>query len=335
MTRVNRQVYFVKRPAEGLFDPKETFELRNGTIPELQDGDVLVRTVLLSLDPAMRTWMSGGDRSYTTLPENIIMRGSIVGIVVESKDANYAVGDRVIGGHGWQDYGVSKGNALIKIPANTSLEHSMSVLGGVGLTAYFGLIRIGNPVKGDTVVVSAAAGATGSITVQIAKILGCRVVAIAGGPDKCAWVKSLGADVCLDYKAKDFAEQLTAATPNEINVYFDNTGGSILDLCLSRLAMKGRVVLCGAIATYNEKEVVGPSKYLALLFKRARMEGFIVTDFLSEFDQGRQQLQTWLSEGKIKSTTTIVDGLENAPAGLLKLFTGDNTGKLMVKVSDE
>jgi hypothetical protein len=219
-------------------------------------------------------------------------------------------------------------------PEGTDPVAALGVFGGTGMTAYFGLLDLGESKPGQTVVVSGAAGATGSIAGQIARIKGCRVVGLAGGPAKCAWLTDeLGFDVAIDYKSQDVGAALDAACPNGINIYFDNVGGEILDLCLARIAMNARVVICGGISRYNAQgPIPGPRNYFNLVFRRARMEGFIVLDYAKRFPEASRQLQQWIDSGELKHRATIVEGFENLPKALIKLFQGENIGKMMVKV---
>lgn len=332
----NLQIRLAARP-EGL--PKTTdFETTHEGIPTPGDGQVLVRNIYLSLDPAMRGWMT--DRKSYVEPVGLgdVMRGLTVGEVVDSKADGFAAGDLVsTAAVGWQRFGVANAKELDKLPKGQPLPLFLGPLGMTGLTAYFGLLDIGEPKEGETVVVSAAAGAVGSVVGQIAKIKGCRVVGIAGGADKCAWIRDeLGFDAAVDYKAPDMAKALRDACPKGIDVYFDNVGGEILDAALALLNFKARIPLCGAISVYNATEPVpGPYNYLSILVNRARIEGFIVFDFRRRYAEALQELGQWVAEGKIQGRYDIVNGLENASTALLKLFDGSNTGKLIVQVGDE
>jgi len=300
-------------------------------------NEVLVKNLYISLDPAMRGWMNEG-RSYVE-PVKIgdVMRASAVGRVVASQNQNFKAGEHVFGLLGMQEYAISDGKGLNKIDPNLApLPVYLSALGITGLTAYFGLLEIGRPVAGETVVVSGAAGATGMVVGQIAKIKGCRAVGIAGGREKCDYVvRELGFDACIDYKAEKVLESLRQHCPKGINVYFDNVGGQILDAALACLAMRARVAICGAISQYNATSgIQGPANYLSLLVNRARMEGFLVFDFAARYAEGVRYLATWRAQGKLKSKEDIVEGLETFPETLLKLFSGENFGKLMIKVAD-
>ncbi|CAG8444468.1 385_t:CDS:10 [Ambispora gerdemannii] len=337
----NTQVLFVKRPI-GQFNPTETFKIVKTPVPtveSLKEGEFIVRNYWLSLDPAMRGWMSDSRRSYIRPVEiNEVMRGQTVGVVVASKSSKFRAGDKVQIMGGWQEFTVSNGKGAWKldVPPGAHLHDFLGIFGGTGMTAYFGLLDIGKPKAGETVVVSGAAGATGSLVGQIAKIKGTRVIGIAGSKEKCDWLeKELGFDVALNYRDADFSKKLAAATPKYIDVYFDNVGGDILDLCLKRIAQKGRIVVCGAISQYNEKNPQGPKNYTTLITQRARMEGFIVFDYGPRYPEAVRDIAKWLQEGKIKRREFVTEGLENAPEGLLRLFKGENTGKTLVKLVNE
>ena len=300
-------------------------------------GEVLVKSHYISLDPAMRGWMNEG-RSYIE-PVKIgeVMRAGAVGKVVASQSSDFKAGDHVFGVLGVQEYATVNGKALTKIDPNLApLPVYLGALGITGLTAYFGLLEVGKPAAGETVVVSGAAGATGMVVGQIAKIKGCRAVGIAGGRDKCDYVvRELGFDACIDYKTENVLESLRRHCPQGINVYFDNVGGTILDAALACLARLARVVICGAISQYNATSAVqGPANYLSLLVNSARMEGFIVFNYASRYAEGIRELATWRAQGKLKTREDIVEGFQTFPETLLKLFSGENFGKLMIKVGD-
>jgi NADPH-dependent curcumin reductase CurA len=307
-------------------------------IPELQEGELLVKVLYISLDPAMRGWMNEG-RSYIRPVEiGDVMRSLDAGRVVRSSNPNFEVGDHVVGPFGVQEYAVSDGNSVIKVdPSLVSLPVYLGALGMPGMTAYFGLLDVGRPKPGETVVVSGAAGAVGTVAGQIAKIKECRVVGIAGGPEKCDYiVKELGFDAAIDYKSEDVRASLKEQCPNGVDVYFDNVGGEILDMVLARLARQARIVICGAISQYNnEGPMRGPKNYMSLLVNRARMEGFVVFDYADRYFEAATEMAGWMVEGKLKSREDIVEGLENFPETLLKLFKGENIGKLVLKVADD
>jgi NADPH-dependent curcumin reductase len=335
---VNRQIILAKRPEGDIKD--SDFSYRESTVPTPAGDEVLVRNLILSLDPAMRGWMTDRKSYMPPVPLDGPMRGATISKVVASNDPDFQPGDLVRALGGWQDYAVvRKEDRLMKVPDGLPipLTTHLSVLGITGLTAYFGLLEVGLPKEGETVVVSTAAGAVGSIVAQIAKIKGCRVVGLTGSDDKCAWIKDeLGCDVAINYKSGNVEEALQAACPKGIDVYFDNVGGEILNACLGLINYEGRVVLCGAIAQYNAIEMPpGPSNYLNLLTRSARMEGFIVTKFLDRAMEAGMQLGQWLMEGKLKYREDIVDGLENAPNAIQRLFDGSNQGKLIVRIADE
>ena len=333
--RTNRQWLLARRP-KGLVSA-EDFRWVETPAPEPAEGEALVRTLYLSCDPTQRGWMAAD----TYLPAVKIgepMRSIGVGEVVASRDPALRPGQLVQGLFGWQDYALARAGtpgAATPVVPGVPVETAMSVLGLNGLTAYFGLLEIGRPKAGETVVVSAAAGATGSAAGQIARNLGCRVIGIAGGSEKCRRiVDALGFDAAIDYKAEDVRERLGALCPRGVDVYFDNVGGPILDAALANLAMRGRVVLCGGIASYSDPSgPSGPRSYLNLIVKRGRMEGFLVFDFAPRYPEAVARLAGWLREGKLKDEIDVVDGLENAPAALLRVFTGANRGKQLVRVA--
>ena len=303
-------------------------------------GEVLVKTLYLSLDPAMRGWMNEG-RSYIA-PVGIgeVMRAGGAGRVIASGNAGFAVGDHVTGVLGAQEYaliGADAAKGLTKVdPKLMPLPVYVGALGATGLTAYFGLLDVGQAKAGDTVVVSGAAGATGMVAGQIAKIKGCRAVGIAGGPEKCNYiVKELGFDAAIDYKKENVVEALRKHCPKGVDVYFDNVGGEILDAVLTQLARRARVVLCGAVSQYNTTTGIrGPSNYLSLVVNSARMEGFIVFNYLAKYGEAAREMAGWMMAGKLKSKEDIVEGFQTFPDTLLKLFRGENFGKLMIKVAD-
>jgi NADPH-dependent curcumin reductase len=333
MDAVNHQFRLAARP-DGMVGP-EHFDYVEEPLPELADGQVLIKTAYISLDPAMRGWMSEG-RSYIP-PVQIgeVMRAGTVGEVVESKGQKFAVGDHVTGWLGVQEYAVCDENAVFKVDAGEiPLTTYLGALGMPGLTAYFGLLDVGAPKEGETVVVSGAAGAVGSVVGQIAKIKGCRVVGIAGGPDKCAWiVDELGFDAAIDYKSEDVGDALRKHCPEGVDVYFDNVGGEILDAALARLARGARVVICGAISQYNKMtSMSGPSNYMSLLVNRARMEGFVVIDYMGRAPEAVGEMSGWIAEGKLVAREDVVEGFESFPHALQKLFRGENVGKLVLKV---
>ncbi|MGO4380874.1 NADP-dependent oxidoreductase [Pseudoduganella sp. RAF19] len=318
------------------------FERTTETVRELNDGEVLVKTLYLSLDPAMRGWMNDAKSYIRPVQIGEVMRAGGLGVVVASKSAKFAVGDHVSGGLGVQTYWLGAADdrsaALYKIePSLAPLPTWLNTLGMPGMTAYFGLLEVGQPRSGETVVVSGAAGAVGQTVGQVAKQLGCRVVGIAGGKDKCDMVvNELGFDACIDYKNGDVRAGLKEHCPNGVDVYFDNVGGDILDIVLTRINMKARIVICGAISQYNNTTPVkGPSNYLSLLVNRARMEGMVVFDYADRYPVAAAALGKWLKEGKIKSKEDVVRGIENFVPALNMLFEGKNFGKLILQVADQ
>ena len=333
---VNRQWLLARRPRGPI--QAEDFRLVESPVPEPGDGEALVRNLYLSCDPTQRGWMA----SDTYLPRvkiGDVMRSFAAGQVVASRHPALPVGRLVQGLFGWQDYVVTGPGAPaspVPIPPGVPVETALSALGLTGITAYFGLLEIGRPRAGETVVVSGAAGATGSIAAQIAKILGCRTVGIAGGAEKCRYLtEELGLDAAIDYKSEDLGRRLRRTCPGGIDVFFDNVGGEILDAALASLAMRGRVVLCGAISRYNDTELApGPRNYLNLLVQRGRMEGFIVLDHMDRAGEAVAELAGWLRDGKLKDRVDVQVGLENAPAALGRLFRGENQGKQLVRIAD-
>jgi NADPH-dependent curcumin reductase CurA len=335
MNATNRQFRLAARPVEL---PKESdWELREEPVAKPGEGEVLVKVRYISLDPAMRGWMREG-RSYIRPVEiGDVMRAIAAGEVVASNHETLEPGDHVVGLFGVQEYAVADGNSLQKVdPELAPLPMYLGTLGMPGLTAYFGLLDIGKPNEGETVVVSGAAGAVGSVVGQIAKLKGCRAVGTAGGPEKCRYVvDELGFDACIDYKAEDVEAGLREQCPDRIDVYFDNVGGPILDAALARLARHARVVICGAISQYNASGAMeGPSNYMSLLVNHATMTGFVVFDYADRYAEGTRELGEWVAAGKIKSREDIAEGFDSFPEALLRLFRGENTGKLVLKVGD-
>lgn len=328
------QVRLARRP-RGL-PTDDVWDVTVEDVPEPGDGELVLRTRFVSLDPAMRGWMNEG-RSYIP-PVGIgeVMRAGVVAEVVASRHPGFAEGVHVVATTGVQEYALSDGTGLQVVdPSRAPLPTYLGTLGMTGLTAYFGLLDVGRPEAGQTVVVSGAAGATGSVAGQIAKLKGCRVVGIAGGEDKCRTVvEELGFDACLDYKGGDLAAGLRREAPDRVDVFFDNVGGEVLDAVLPRLGRGARVVLCGAISQYNaDGGMRGPANYMSLLVNRARMEGFVVFDYADRYGEALREMAGWLAEGTLVSQETVVQGGVRAfPETLLKLFRGENTGKLVLAV---
>ena len=343
MTLTNHQIRLAARPVG---NPKRSdWNFTEEPVGSPGPGGVLVKVLQLSLDPAMRGWMNEGKSYIPPVGIGEVMRAGGVGKVAASNNPAFAVGDHVAGGFDVQEYCLIEeskikrvGLAKIDLRMGT-LSQWLNALGMPGMTAYFGLLETGQPKAGETVVVSGAAGAVGQTVGQVAKIKGCRVVGIAGGPDKCDFVvKELGFDACIDYKAEGKSavrDGLKQHCPNGVDVYFDNVGGDILDAVLTRINRKARIVICGAISQYNNTTPVkGPSNYLSLLVNRARMEGIVVFDWADRYGEGIAQIAQWIKEGKFKSREDIVDGLNTFPETLNMLFEGKNFGKLVLKVAD-
>jgi hypothetical protein len=333
--RVNRQWRLKSRPT-GLIKP-DNFEFVSEAILEPVEAQLLIRNVYLSLDPAMRGWMV--DRPSYVPPVQIgeVMRGLAVGIVEKSNHPKFSAGDRVQGMFGWQDYLLSNGEAVTKLPVNQlPFSAYLGLFGLVGLTSYAGLLEVGQPKAGETLLVSGAAGSVGSLVGQIGKIKGLRVVGIAGSDQKCNWLREqLAFDAALNYKEANFKKELRAACPNGVDIYFENVGGEILETALYLMNTFGRVVACGMISLYNAiQSVPGPANFALVISKRLKIQGFIATDYSSKVKEMVTNFTEWYSSGQLKYRVDIVRGLEEAPVAINKLFDGSNQGKLMVQVSD-
>jgi NADPH-dependent curcumin reductase len=335
--KTNRQWRLSTRPV-GLIKESD-FQWREEPAPNPFKGEVLVRNVYLSLDPSDRGWVCDRHAYFQPIAVGDLMRGITIGVVEQSRHPDFKRGTFVQGMLGWQDYALSNGSDLTILPKRngTPLTAHLSVFGHIGLTAYFGLLEVGKPKAGETLVVSAAAGAVGSLAGQIGKILGCRVIGIAGGAEKCRWItEELGFDAAVDYKAESVLEGLKKHCPNGIDVYFENVGGQTLDDVLSLINLKARVVVCGLISEYNAVEPVpGPYNFMNVLIKRACIEGFVVRDFIDRAPEALIDLHKWYDEGRLKYRVEVVDGLDNAVRAVNKLFDGSNQGKLIVKISDD
>jgi NADPH-dependent curcumin reductase len=303
-------------------------------VSEPADGELLVKVRYISLDPAMRGWMNDVRSYIAPVKLGEVMRALAIGEVAISKNSSFAAGDLVAGLFGVQEYAISDGKGLTKVPPVAPPPVFLSTLGMPGLTAYFGLLEVGKPKPGETVVVSGAAGAVGSVVGQIAKIKDCRAVGIAGGADKCAYLTGeLGFDAAIDYKSTDVRAALREHCPKGIDIYFDNVGGDILDAALLNLARNARIVICGAISQYNNAgPMKGPSNYMSLLVNRATMTGMVVTDYTARFIPAVMEMVGWMGAGKLESREDIVRGLEQFPTALLKLFSGESLGKLVLEV---
>jgi NADPH-dependent curcumin reductase CurA len=336
----NHQVRLASRPV-GL-PTRDNWSFTTEPVAEPGPGGVLVKTLSLSLDPAMRGWMNEGKSYIPPVEIGAVMRAGGVGKVIASNNPAFAVGDYVNAGLDVQEYCLIpeaqiKRSGMFKIDPRMGLTSWLNVLGMPGMTGYFGLMDVGQPKAGETVVVSGAAGAVGQTVGQIAKLKGCRVVGIAGGKAKCDWVvKELGFDACIDYKAGDVKAGLKEHCPKGVDIYFDNVGGDILDAVLTRITRGARIIICGAISQYNNTTPVkGPANYLSLLVNRARMEGIVVFDYADRYPVAIAEMAGYLKEGKMKSKEDVVEGLENFPETLLKLFNGENFGKLVLQVAKE
>jgi NADPH-dependent curcumin reductase len=329
---LNRRILLAARPEGAVSD--RTFQQESAELPALADGELLVKTLCLSIDPTIRGWIER-DTYLPAVKVGEVVRSGGIGEVVESRHPGFKAGDRVFGLLGWQEYSVHGAKAQLNpVPPGVPITDALSVLGVTGITAYFGLLDIGKPEQGQTVVVSGAAGATGSVAGQIAKLRGCRVVGIAGRPEKCRWItEELGFDAAIDYKNEPVTKRIFETCPQGVDVFFDNVGGPILDAVLANLALRARVVLCGAISQYNQLDAAyGPKNYVNLIGRRAKMEGFIVLDYRERYLEAIMQLAGWVAEGKIKHKVSVLEGLERAPEALGRLFSGDHDGKLLVKL---
>ena len=334
----NRRWVLRKRPEADI--SADNLELVTEPVPKPAEGEVLVRNLYLSLDPTHRLWMGNREQYLPPVQVGDVMRGGTLGVVVESRSDAFQAGDTVkpaVGG--WESYSViaAKMARPVKPDPELPLSAYMSVLGATGITAYFGLLDIGRPQPGETVVVTAAAGAVGSIVGQIAKLKGCRVVGIAGGPEKCRWLtESLGFDAAIDYRNDDLNQALDQHCPQGVDVLFENVGGHIMDAVFSRLNLNGRMVLCGLISSYNdERPLPGPTDFGRILMKRLTVKGFIIIDYIPRFQEALNELQQWVANGDLQWKEHIIDGIDNALDGLSLLFSGGNDGKLMVRLSDE
>jgi NADPH-dependent curcumin reductase CurA len=331
--QTNRQVRLAARPF-GL-PRRGDWEFTSEALPAPVTGEFVVEISHLSIDPAMRGWMSARPSYMPPVEIGAVMRAGAIGRIIASEHPGFAVGEHVYGTFGVQEYAVSDGRGVIKVDTSLAdLPVYLGVLGMTGLTAYFALLDVGKPKEGDTVVVSGAAGAVGSVAGQIAKIKGCRVIGIAGGPEKCRVVtEEFGFDAALDYRLPDLRRRLRELAPDGVDVYFDNVGGEILDDVLACIARGARIIICGAISQYNENEMRGPANYLMLLVQRASMTGMLVFDYADRYPEAIAELGGWYRAGRLVSRETVVTGsVEDFPETLLKLFEGANTGKLILAI---
>lgn len=329
----NTRILLNQRPVG--IPTEDCWKIETVDIPEITEGEVLVKTKYISIDPAMRGWMNDSKSYIKPVELGETMRALAVGEIIASKNSRFLVGEYVSTATGVQEYVISEGKDFVKVdPKIFPLPAYLGTLGMSGLTAYFGLLDTGQPKEGETVVVSGAAGAVGSVVGQIAKIKGCRVVGIAGGQDKCDYViNKLGFDACIDYKAGNLRKNLKEACPTGVDVYFDNVGGEILDTALTLINKKARIVICGAISQYNSTKPEGPKNYLSLLVNRARMEGIVVFDNAARYGEAAKEMAGWILEGKLNANFYIEKGgIKAFPETLMKLFAGENTGKMVLEV---
>ncbi|MDH3754030.1 MAG: NADP-dependent oxidoreductase [Acidimicrobiia bacterium] len=330
MAETNHRITLAQRPVGAVTD--SCFRADDVDIPTPGPGEMLVEVRWLSIDPTIRGWMAH-DTYLPAIEIGAPIRSGGLGTVIESNNDDYPVGSLLFGMTGWQQYAVMDAASQV-VPDGVEPEAALSVYGVTGLTAYFGLLDVGRPVAGETVLVSGAAGATGSVVGQIARIKGCRVVGIAGSDEKCAWLtEELGFDAAINYRTDDVAVAMAAACPDGVDVFFDNVGGDILEAAIGNLALRGRIVLCGAIAQYNDETPrPGPANLATLIANRGRMEGFIILDYLDRAAEAMLELAGWVMGGELTYRTDVIDGLDNAPAALERLFTGANQGKVMVRL---
>lgn len=328
----NRQITIAELPTGEL--TSDHFRSVEAEMPKAGEGEVLLKVILMSIDAANRSWMKGATYRAAVNAGDPMPTYAICE-VMESNSPKLSTGDIVAAEAVWAEYVTAKAHQVQKLPKVETLSHLMSVYGIAGKTAFHGLMSIGNPLPGETVLVSAAAGSVGGYVGQIAKALGCRVVGIAGGPEKCKWVEdTLGFDACIDYREAGLSKKLAATCPNGVDIYFDNVGGKILESALNFMNERGRVVCCGAISQYDTDDVLGPRNLPGIVVvKRLKMEGFIVMDFAHNDDKCLRAMQHWVSTGQVKVFEDIVDGLENAPQALIGLLAGDNKGKRLVRVA--
>ena len=332
---MNKQIKLAKRPF-GMPD-ESTWTFETNPIPSPKDGEFLLKQEYISLDPAMRGWMNDAKSYIPPVQIGEVMRAGSIGTVIESKHPEFKVGDVLSGWGGVQQYTVSNGQGYFKVDTNLApMPVYIGTLGMPGMTAYFGILEVGKIKEGDIVLVSGAAGAVGSVVGQIAKIKGCTVIGIAGGPEKCKYLtETLGFDGAIDYKNGDVKKELRALCPKGIDVYFDNVGGEILDLALTRIRRDARIVICGAISQYNNTTPIkGPSNYLSLLVNRGTMQGMVVMDYAADFGKAAMDMGTWMAQGKLKSREDVYEGIENFRETFTRLFTGEKMGKLVLKVSE-
>jgi|TARA_B100001094_G_scaffold315209_1_gene354958 hypothetical protein len=326
------QKWILKERPTGLVDDSN-FLFIEEDLPEINDGEILIQTEYLSVDPTQRMWLTDIPGYLPPIQIDEVIRSGGMGRVIASKNERFNEGELVNGFVGWQTHLISDGKGFKKVPELLPIPTMLNVLGLTGITAYFGLLDIGQPKEGETVVVSGAAGATGSVVAQIAKIKGCNVIGIAGGEEKCGWLEECGLDHVIDYKATKATKEIRRIAENGIDIYFDNVGGPLLEAVLYQINQKARIVICGAISNYASTDLpVGPRNLSSLIINRAKMEGFLVLDYLDRTDEAIQELSKWLTDGKIKHREDVQEGIENCPSTLNRLFTGQNIGKQILKI---
>ncbi len=326
------QKWILKGRPTGLVDDSN-FLFIEEDLPEIKDGEILIQTEYLSVDPTQRMWLTDMPGYLPPIQIDEVIRSGGMGRVIASKNERFNEGELVNGFVGWQTHLISDGKGFRKVPELLPIPTMLNVLGLTGITAYFGLLDIGQPKEGETVVVSGAAGATGSVVAQIAKIKGCNVIGIAGGEEKCGWLEECGLDHVIDYKATKATKEIRRIAQNGIDIYFDNVGGPLLEAVLYQINQKARIVICGAISNYASTDLpVGPRNLSSLIINRARMEGFLVLDYLERMDEAIQELSKWLMDGKILHKEDVQEGIENCPSTLNRLFTGQNIGKQILKI---
>ena len=335
MTIENRKWILKERPS-GLVKDSD-FELVTEVLPKINEGEILLENLYLSFDPTQRGWLNDVPGYLPPVQIGEVIRSGGIGKVIDSNNPEYKTGDLTFGLIGWQTHCLTKPNVDDRfrvVPDLLPIPTMLNVMGSTGITAYYGLIELGKPKSGETVLVSGAAGATGSVVVQIAKLKGCNVIGIAGGKEKCDWLKDIGVDDVIDYKNSDVHEELPKVVENGIDIYFDNVGGKILETVLELININARVLLCGGISSGYDatRPADGPNNLFSLIIKRATMQGFLVLDYLSKSEKALEEIVTWVMEGKLQHREDIQKGIENCPQTLNRLFTGENKGKQLLKI---
>ena len=333
---IKNKKWILKERPMGLVKDSD-FELVSEELPEINEGEILIENIYLSFDPTQRSWLNDAPGYLPPVQIDEVVRSGGIGRVIDSKNPDYKTGDLTFGLVGWQTHCLAKPSVEDRfrvIPDLLPMPTMLNVMGSTGITAYYGLVELGKPMSGETVLVSGAAGATGSVVVQIAKLKGCHVIGIAGGNEKCDWLKSIGADDVIDYKNYDVHEELPKVAKNGIDIYFDNVGGKILETVLELININARVLLCGGISSgYDStRPADGPNNLFSLIIKRATMQGFLVLDYLPNSEKALEEIATWVLEGKLQHREDIQEGIENCPQTLNRLFTGENKGKQLLKI---